>query len=150
MGAIGAGIEVSALLTTLVRDTDVEVLMLPGRYTPLDQSALDGLLPACQECAVRVIAAAVFHPGVLAQNRPGAGAMFGYRTGPSAVLDRANRIAEVYRTCDLSGSLRWLVRMGGRPATSTHTGAGEPVEVYDAGVSGAAGLLLRTRGSVSW
>jgi hypothetical protein len=53
------------------------------------------------------------------------------------------RLAEVYRTCDLSGSLRWLMRMGDRPATSTHTGAGEPVEVYDAGVSGAAGLLRR-------
>ena len=47
-------------------------------------------------------------------------------------------------------SLHWLMRMGGRPATSTHTGAGEPVEVYGAGVSVAAGLLLRARGSVSW
>ena len=37
-----------------------------------------------------------------------------------------------------------------RPATSTHTGAGEPVEVYGAGVSGVTGLLLRARGSVSW
>jgi D-threo-aldose 1-dehydrogenase len=69
--------------------------MLPGRYTLLDQSALDGLLPACQERGVSVIAAAVFHSGVLAQNRLGAGAMFGYRTAPSAVLDRASRIAEV-------------------------------------------------------
>jgi hypothetical protein len=30
---------------------------------------------------------------------------------------------------------------GGRPVTSRHTGAGEPVEVYGAGVSVAAGLL---------
>jgi D-threo-aldose 1-dehydrogenase len=50
--------------------------MLPGRYTLLDQSALDGLLPACQERGVSVIAAAVFRSGVL-------------------VLDRASRIAEV-------------------------------------------------------
>ena len=42
-----------------------------------------------------MIAAAVFNSGVQAQNRPGARAMFGYRTAPSAVLDRANRIAEV-------------------------------------------------------
>ena len=87
--------EDTALLTTLVRETDVEVLTLPGRYTLLDQSALDGLLPVCQERGVSVIAAAVFHSGVLAQNRPEAGAMFGYRTAPSAVLDRASRIAEV-------------------------------------------------------
>src|SRR5215216_6687006 len=33
------------------------------------------------------------------------------------------------------------MRIGGRPATSTHTGAGEPVEVYGAGVLVAAGLL---------
>ena len=95
MGAIGAGMEDTALLTTLVRETDVEVLMLPGQYTLLDQAVLDGLLPACQERGASVIAAAVFHSGVLAQNRLGAGAMFGYRTAPSAVLDRANRIAEV-------------------------------------------------------
>lgn len=39
--------------------------------------------------------------------------------------------------------------MVGRSATSEHTGAGEPVEVYGAGSSGAFGLLLRARGSVS-
>ena len=58
--------EDTALLTTLVRETDVEVLMLPGQYTLLDQSELDGLLPACQERGALVIAAAVFHSGVLA------------------------------------------------------------------------------------
>jgi hypothetical protein len=42
VGAIGAGMEDTALLTTLVLETDVEVLTLPGRYTLLDQSALDG------------------------------------------------------------------------------------------------------------
>jgi D-threo-aldose 1-dehydrogenase len=95
VGAIGAGMENTALLTTLIRETDVEVLMLPGRYTLLDQSALDELLPACLERGVSVIAAAVFHSGVLAQARPVTGAMFGYQTASAAVLDRANRIAEV-------------------------------------------------------
>jgi hypothetical protein len=38
---------------------------------------------------------------------------------------------------------------GCRAVTSAHTGAGEPVEVYGAGSSGASGLLLRARGSVS-
>jgi hypothetical protein len=44
VGAIGAGMEDTALLTTLVRETDVEVLMLPGQYTLLDQSVLDGAI----------------------------------------------------------------------------------------------------------
>jgi hypothetical protein len=33
------------------------------------------------------------------------------------------------------------MRMGGRPATSRHIGAGEPVQVYGAGALVAAGLL---------
>ena len=37
-----------------------------------------------------------------------------------------NLFVEVYRVCDLR-SLHWLMRIGGRPVTSTHTGAGEPV-----------------------
>jgi D-threo-aldose 1-dehydrogenase len=41
--------EDTALLTTLVRKADVEVLMLPGRYTLLDESALD--LPTPDESA---------------------------------------------------------------------------------------------------
>jgi D-threo-aldose 1-dehydrogenase len=100
VGAIGAGMEHAGLLTELVRETDVDVLMLPGRYTLLDQSALDQLLPACQERGVSVIAAAVFHSGVLAQLQPGPGAMFGYQTASSAVLDKANRIA---RMCAVHG-----------------------------------------------
>jgi D-threo-aldose 1-dehydrogenase len=95
VGAIGAGMEHAGLLTDLVRETDVDVLMLPGRYTLLDQSALDQLLPACSERGVSVIAAAVFHSGVLAQPQPGPGAMFGYQPASAAVLDKANRIAGI-------------------------------------------------------
>jgi len=95
VGAIGAGMESAGLLTELVRKADVDVLMLPGRYSLLDQSGLDELLPACRERGVSVIAAAVFHSGVLAQLRPGPGAMFGYQTASPAVLDKANRIAEI-------------------------------------------------------
>ncbi len=93
--AIGAGMENAGLLTQLVRQTDVDVLMLPGRYTLLDQSALDHLLPTCEERGVSVVAAAVFHSGVLAQRQPAPGAMFGYRAASAAVLDRANRIAQI-------------------------------------------------------
>jgi hypothetical protein len=53
---------------------------------------------------------------------------------------------------DLRSSIASLAdeNWGCRPVTSTHTGAGEPVEVYGAGASGVTGLLLRARGSVSW
>ena len=82
VGAIGAGMGDATLLTRLVEETDVDVVMLAGRYTLLDQSALDDLLPACQDRGVSVVGAAVFNSGVLARSRPVAGAMFEYRSAP--------------------------------------------------------------------
>ena len=57
---------------TLVREADVEVLMLPDRYTLLDQSARH---PAARTWGIATLRQC--STGVLAQNRPGAGAMFG-------------------------------------------------------------------------
>jgi D-threo-aldose 1-dehydrogenase len=70
VGAIGAGMYHTAKLTTLVRETDLDVVRLAGRYTLLEQRALDDLLPACAERGVSVLAAAVFNSGVLAAPRP--------------------------------------------------------------------------------
>ena len=45
--AIGAGMNDAGLLARLVRETDVDVVMLAGRYTLLEQESLDDLLPLC-------------------------------------------------------------------------------------------------------
>lgn len=95
VGAIGAGMGDATLLTRLVQEADVDVVMLAGRYTLLDQSALDDLMPACLERGISVVAAAVFNSGVLAQPRPPVGATYEYETARPAVLERANRIADV-------------------------------------------------------
>ena len=95
VAAIGAGMGDAGLLARLVEETDVDVVMLAGRYTLLDQSGLDEVLPICQHRGVSVVAAAVFNSGVLAQPRPAAGAMYGYDEASPAVLERANRIADV-------------------------------------------------------
>jgi D-threo-aldose 1-dehydrogenase len=95
VGAIGAGMYHTAMLTRLVRETDVDVVMLAGHYTLLEQRALDNLLPACAERGVSVLAAAVFNSGVLALPRPAPGARFDYAPASARLLARAHRIAEV-------------------------------------------------------
>jgi D-threo-aldose 1-dehydrogenase len=100
VGAIGAGMFDAGKLTTLVREADVDVVMLAGRYTLLEQFALDDLLPACAERGVSVLAAAVFNSGVLAEPRPAAGARFDYQPAPPELLQRAHRIADV---CEAHG-----------------------------------------------
>ncbi|WP_039796089.1 aldo/keto reductase, partial [Amycolatopsis alba] len=88
------------MLTTLVRETDVDVIMQSGRHTLLDHSALDAFLPACRERGVSVIAASIFNSGLLAVPRPVAGAHFDYEAATPEVVERANKIADV---CEAHG-----------------------------------------------
>nr|WP_203453409.1 hypothetical protein [Jiangella aurantiaca] len=71
----------SAMLAQFVRHTDLDVVILAGRYTLLDQSALDDLLPPAAERGVSVAAAGVFNSGILATPRPAPAARYDY--GPS-------------------------------------------------------------------
>jgi D-threo-aldose 1-dehydrogenase len=95
IGAIGAGMNRPDLLTQLVRETDVDVVMTAGRYTLLNQEALDDLLPACLQRGVSVLAAAPFNSGVLSSPRPADDARFEYAVAPPDVIERARRIADV-------------------------------------------------------
>jgi D-threo-aldose 1-dehydrogenase len=91
--AIGAGMNQSAMLADFARHTDVDVLMLAGRYTLLEQSALDDLLPVCSDRGVAVVAAGVFNSGLLAQPMPSPTGRYDYREAPGELVDRATRIA---------------------------------------------------------
>jgi len=93
--AIGAGMNSSAMLADLVRQTDLDVVMLAGRYTLLEQDALDDLLPVCCERRVAVVAAGVFNSGLLAQARPPDDAKYNYVDAPRALVGRAHAIARV-------------------------------------------------------
>jgi D-threo-aldose 1-dehydrogenase len=87
----------TAMLAEFVRRCDVDVLMVAGRYTLLDRSAEDELLPIAFERGVGVVAAAVFNSGLLATDHPGESARFDYQPASPELLDRTRRIADVCR-----------------------------------------------------
>jgi D-threo-aldose 1-dehydrogenase len=95
VSAIGAGMNQSSMLADLVRQTDVDVVMLAGRYTLLEQDSLDNLLPLCETRGVGVVAAGVFNSGLLARPEPGPGAKYDYQDAPPAAVDRAQAVAEI-------------------------------------------------------
>ncbi|MER5457213.1 aldo/keto reductase [Micromonospora sp. NPDC002389] len=95
VGAIGVGMNQTRMLERFVAETDVDVVMLAGRYTLLDQTAAERLLPRCRERGVSVLAAAVFNSGVLATAEPGD--TYDYGPVPPSLRDRAVRIAQVCR-----------------------------------------------------
>jgi D-threo-aldose 1-dehydrogenase len=128
--AIGAGMNQAAMLTRFARDTDMDVVLLAGRYTLLEQDALDDLLPACAERGVQVIAAGVFNSGLLARDRPAADATYDYGPAPRGLVARAHRLADVCERHGVSLPAAALALPGRHPAVATVlVGARDPAEV---------------------
>ncbi|MFJ9880073.1 aldo/keto reductase [[Kitasatospora] papulosa] len=93
VGAIGAGMNQTAMLTRFLRETDVDVVLCAGRLTLLDHSALDTLLPEAAARHRDVVVGGVFNSGLLADPRPDAA--YDYAAAPAPLLDRALRIRDV-------------------------------------------------------
>jgi D-threo-aldose 1-dehydrogenase len=88
--AIGVGMNQAGLLTRFVADTDIDVVLIAGRFTLLDQSAADALLPLALERGVATLAGGVFNSGLLAA--PAAGAYFDYQAAPDGLISRAREL----------------------------------------------------------
>jgi D-threo-aldose 1-dehydrogenase len=92
--AIGFGMNFVSPLKEAVERCDLDVILVAGRYTLLDQAALDsGLLVACAERGVAVMAGGVFNSGLLAAPDPSA--TFDYLPVTEERLAKALAIARV-------------------------------------------------------
>jgi D-threo-aldose 1-dehydrogenase len=96
VGAVGAGMNFADPLLRVVRETDVDVVMLAGRWTLADRRG-EALLAACAERGVSVACAAPFNSGLLAADCPEDGERFDYGPAPADVLDFARRLGAVCR-----------------------------------------------------
>lgn len=90
-GAIAAwGLGVNRVEPCLMalEQSDPDVFLVAGRYTLLDTSALDTLLPRCAERGVQVVIGGPYNSGLLA-----GGTTFDYAAAPPALAARAQAIA---------------------------------------------------------
>lgn len=129
--AIGAGMNQAEMLTRFVTETDVDVVLVAGRFTLLDTSAAQALLSAALARGVAVIAAGVFNSGLLAAPAPEA--HFDYRAAPAALLARARELEAVCRQFGVplrAAAARFPLL---HPAVaSVLVGARSPAEITDA------------------
>ena len=93
VGAVGAGMNQSEMLSRFVQAFDIDLVLLAGRYTLLDQGGLEDLLPRCVERGVQVIVGGVFNSGLLADPRPGA--TFDYTAASPELVARARELQAV-------------------------------------------------------
>jgi D-threo-aldose 1-dehydrogenase len=98
VGAIGLGVNDWRVVMQVLRHAELDALMLAGRYSLLDHSALSELLPSCAQRGVRVALGGVFNSGILATGvRSARGAMFNYAPAASEWVARTAAIETV---CD--------------------------------------------------
>ncbi|MDX6355309.1 MAG: D-threo-aldose 1-dehydrogenase [Streptomyces sp.] len=91
--AIGFGMNFSGVMAKLVADLDVDVVLCAGRWTLLERTALDDLLPECERRGTKVVVGGVYNSGLLADPKPGA--PYNYAAAPADLLQRALDMAQV-------------------------------------------------------
>lgn len=101
VGAIGVGTKDAGTAAELTRSGALDLVMIAGRLTLLDDSARDELFPAAAETATSIVAAGVYNSGLLSRARPAADAQFEYGPAPTSMIERANRIAAVCERFDV-------------------------------------------------
>jgi aryl-alcohol dehydrogenase-like predicted oxidoreductase len=78
--AIGLGVNECAVCLEAMRHADWDCFLVAGRYTLLEQPALNELLPACARRGIGVIAAGIFNSGILATGAA-TGGRYDYQPG---------------------------------------------------------------------
>jgi len=92
--AFGAGVNEWQPCQWLAERGDFDLFLLAGRYTLLEQDALDSFLPLAERKGIGIVIGGPYNSGVLATGaRPGA--FYNYDPAPDWVLDKVGRIEAV-------------------------------------------------------
>jgi len=92
--AFGAGINEWQVAEHLARAGDFDMFLLAGRYTLLEQEALQSFLPFCVKNNIGVVIGGPFNSGILATG-PKPGAFYNYAPAQPEVLERVARIQAI-------------------------------------------------------
>jgi D-threo-aldose 1-dehydrogenase len=125
--AVSAGMNQAGMLVRFAREASFDCFLIAGRYSLLDRSAAETLLPLCLEKGIAVIVGGVFNSGLLA-----GGVTYDYAPAPAALVSRAR---EMDAACARHGvplkaaALQFPLRHAA--VTTLLIGARSPVEVEE-------------------
>lgn len=92
--AVGVGMNQAKMLARFAREGDFDCFLCAGRYTLADHTALQRLLPLCEERKISLIIGGPYNSGILAQGAV-EGAKFDYRKAPPAIMEKVRRVEAV-------------------------------------------------------
>ena len=118
IAAIGAGVNEWEVCQKLLGQGDFDCFLLAGRYTLLEQVALESFLPLCIKKDVGIILGGPYNSGILATG-PIEGAKYNYADAPEAILEKVREIEAVctaHGVCLIEAALQFV---HGHPAVKT-------------------------------
>lgn len=92
--AIGVGVNEWEVCLAALRERDFDCFLLAGRYTLLEQDALDEFLPLCEARDAAVVLGGGYNSGILATGAV-SGAKYNYGPAPEPILEKTRRIEAV-------------------------------------------------------
>ena len=93
--AIGIGVNEIAICLELIEYVELDVILLAGRYTLLDHSAADLLIPECDRRGIGLIIGGPYNSGILARDDLSdiSRLHYDYAQAPADMIARAQRLA---------------------------------------------------------
>lgn len=117
VGSVGIGANDVDAPLRLIGEARFEAVLMAGRYTLLDQSALP-LFGRASTSGIRIIAGGMFNSGILASGAT-AGATYSYDPAPAAIVLRVRRLEEACRRHATPLKAAALQFVAAHPAVST-------------------------------
>ena len=126
---IGIGLNDPVYAARYLRDGDFDCMLMAGRYSLLEQPALEEVLPLAQKKQVGVMIGGVFNSGILATGAL-PGAKYNYVDAPPTILEKVRRIEKVTEAHGVQLPTAAMHFCLGHPAVATLVlGAVKPEEV---------------------
>ncbi len=94
ISAVSAGMNQSEMLAAFARAGEFDCFLLAGRYSLLEQGALDELLTLCIEKNIGILAGGTYNSGILAKG-VGADAKYNYGDAPPEIIEKARKLEAV-------------------------------------------------------
>jgi D-threo-aldose 1-dehydrogenase len=96
VGAIGLGVNETRVCEEVLAVGAIDVVLLAGRYTLLEQDALETFLPLCEARDVKIVLGGPYNSGILAKGvRHGGDVHYDYQPAPPAIVERVGAIEDV-------------------------------------------------------
>ncbi|WBY07860.1 aldo/keto reductase [Sphingomonas sp. 7/4-4] len=102
VGAIGLGVNETQVCEEVMAVGEIDLVLLAGRYTLLEQEALETFLPLCERRGVRIVLGGPYNSGILAKGVRGGGELhYNYEPAPPAIVARVGAIEDICAAHDV-------------------------------------------------